>query len=388
MERDARESVLRAIGRIDFTQPLAGAFVGIQLELAGKSEQAELFAHWQSRSRGNPRGTMRYRWELSHRQGVMMPSYAEDESHWIAWRSAEEFRLREDPFKFEERLMIPVILSENLELLAKCSQQGDELAAQLLREAAPVLRRDFAGFVQALDPWQDTFALWCLTRRIHALGEMHPVAVALAACYAAEVEAGAVRGIRFPFHRKPLVSASAQLASAQLALGFDLDRVGELVAFVSASRHAEGGWGDQDGEEDIMATLVASDLLLSIDPTFDFSPTAVALRKLKGGDGLWRAIGPEAPWLSAQVLATLMVARLPFAERFRFPYVPAGHRDHKTALPFFAYFAQLARLFAALPGLADSEVELGFFDLAGFREFNNAFGQERGIRFWQILPRS
>ena len=38
----------------------------------------------------------------------------------------------------------------------------------------------------------------------------------------------------------------------------------------------------------------------------------------------------------------------------------------------------LARLFASLPSLAASETELGFIDLAGFRAFNNAHGQDAG----------
>jgi GGDEF domain-containing protein len=67
-----------------------------------------------------------------------------------------------------------------------------------------------------------------------------------------------------------------------------------------------------------------------------------------------------------------------FADRFRWPHAPAANRDHKTRLPFYAWFDLLARLFAALPGLATAETEVAFLDLAGFRAFNNAHGQDAG----------
>lgn len=53
-------------------------------------------------------------------------------------------------------------------------------------------------------------------------------------------------------------------------------------------------------------------------------------------------------------------------------------RDHKTGLPFFAYFADLAEVFSAIPGLGSASVEVAFIDLIGFRAFNNTFGQNAG----------
>jgi diguanylate cyclase (GGDEF)-like protein len=102
------------------------------------------------------------------------------------------------------------------------------------------------------------------------------------------------------------------------------------------------------------------------------------LAALQADDGLWRALGPEAPWLSGQVLGLWQLFEQPFAARFRWPYLPEHNRDHKTRLPFFAYFADLAQLLAALPGLSSTEVELGFIDLVGFRTFNNRYGQDAG----------
>ncbi len=356
--------------------PFAGAHLAIANALGEERDAAELLEYWRSRAPGNPRGDMRYRWELSHRRGVRMPVYAENESEWVAWRAAERPLLERDAFEFEQRLATPVVLAENAELLAQVAEGGSELAHDLLAEAAPVLRRDFAGFVQALDPWQDTFALWCLTRRLRALSLLHPLAVAIATCYAAAP--GPVMGSRFPFHRIPLVSASAQLASSLLSLGLDLDLVADLVDFVAKERLPSGGWGDASDEADVLTTLVAADLMVRIDPSFDFVPTQKLLERMQGRDDLWRAIGPEAPWLSAEVVTLLLAARQPFALRFRWPYLPPANRDHKTKLPFYAYFAELGRLFAALPGLRSASVELGFIDLVGFRAFNNAYGQERG----------
>src|SRR5262249_1960086 len=54
------------------------------------------------------------------------------------------------------------------------------------------------------------------------------------------------------------------------------------------------------------------------------------------------------------------------------------NRDRKTGLPFFAYFVDLAALFADLPGLSASATEMAFVDLAGFGAFNNKFGQDLG----------
>jgi hypothetical protein len=60
----------------------------------------------------------------------------------------------------------------------------------------------------------------------------YSVAVAIAACYAAldRSEDGAVLGIRFPFHEKPLVSATAYLAMGLLGLGMELELAARLAS--------------------------------------------------------------------------------------------------------------------------------------------------------------
>ncbi len=376
----AIEGLRRALPKLVPADPFAGACTRFLIRRGDAVEPAPLFDYWRSRAPGNPRGDMRYRWELTHRRGVPMPEHAPDSARWTAWRAAEKPLIEQDPFAFEERLSTPIVLTENAELLAECAADGDARAAKLLQEAAPVLRRDFAGYVQEHDPWQHTFALWCLVRQPLVLALLHPLAVAIATNHASSIPPGRgwVEGQRFPFHRAPLTSASAQLAASLYALGSDLSLVAELAAFVQSSRHADGGFGDSSGEADVLTTLVAADLLARVDPGFDLAATRSFFAEQQQADGLWRALGPEAPWLSGQIAELLELFERPFSDRFVWPYLPAHNRDHKTKLPFFAYFADLARLLSALPGLAAAPIELGFIDLIGFRSFNNRHGQEAG----------
>ena len=68
----------------------------------------------------------------------------------------------------------------------------------------------------------------------------------------------------------------------------------------------------------------------------------------------------------------------PFAERFIWPHLAVTNRDRRTGLPFYGYFADLERLFDAIPGLGAASIDVAFIDLAGFGVFNNEFGMERG----------
>jgi len=387
MSTDARTQITRARnalialnGQLDPKDPFAVSLTRALRSLGFDVDVQPLFGHWSTRSIGSPAGEMRYRWELTHRH---LSDLAEaDPSSWNAWRSSEAELLKRDPFQFEARLAMPIVISDAAELLTVEARRAgpDSQAQMLLDEAAPAMRRDFAGYVQAIHPWADTFALWCLTRRPFALARLHPLAVAIATCHAAEVEPGmnAVRGKRFPFHQQSLVSASAQLAVGLLALGLELEQVGRLATFVAAQRHPSGDWGDVEGESDVLTTLVSADLLSHVDPSFDLAPTVTYFASKQGEDGLWRALGPEAPWLTFEIIRWLKASVTPFDRRFRWPFLLDVNRDHKTQLPFYAYFVDVARLFETLPGLARTTTEMGFIDLAGFREFNNKFGQDRG----------
>jgi GGDEF domain-containing protein len=370
--RNAERAIAECARSAPPVEPLKAALVRI-----AKQDPSELLAFYQSRTPGTLRSDARYRWELSHRIGVPPPAYAGSETSWRAWRAGDQGRLEHDPFEFEKGLLLPVYLGETAELLLELAETTPT-AKELLAEAAPILRRDFARYVQTVDPWEDTFALWVLTRLPRALSLLHPVAVAIAACYAATADAP-LRGMKFPFHEQPLVSASAQLASALLSLGSDLERAAQLADFVREARRSSGAWGDANEPDDVLTTLVAAELLARVDPTFDPSPTIDFYRRTQdANDGMWRALGPDAPWLTHQIASWAAAAQRPFAERFRWPHRAEAMRDHKTGLPFFAYFAELAELFAQMPGLARAEVEIAFIDLIGFRAFNNQFGQTAG----------
>lgn len=374
----AKAAILTLSQEFDPKDPFASSLLRALADFGHEVGERRLIEHWKTRSVGHPAGDMRYRWELSHKHAPAMPSYAPLES-WRAWRSTEGPVLERDPFEFEERLALPIVLTDTVELLSKRSAY-DEDAAQLLAEAGPALRRDFASYVQAIHPWRDTFALWCLTHHPLALGQLHPLAVASATCHAADVEPGmsAVHGKRFPFHQKPLVSASAQLAMGLFTLGLELEMVGRLATHVADSRRATGGWGDVVDESDVLTTLVAADLLSNVDPSFDAGLACEYFVSQQGNDGLFRALGPEAPWLTHAVIRWVESAHNPFADRFRWPFVVDANRGHKTQLPFYAYFVDVAELFERMPGLARTSTEMAFIDLAGFRVFNNRYGQDRG----------
>jgi GGDEF domain-containing protein len=280
---------------------------------------------------------------------------------------------------FEERLTIPIIVAEATELLLELGPSNLRARA-ILEEAEPALRRDLAQRVLAMHAWTDTFALACAARCPLTIERLRPLLVALATTYAEEAHraGGCVRGSRFPFHDKPLVSATAQLGIGLLRLGMDIPLLARLAENVRAAIRPSGAWGDAQEPEDVLTTLVCADLLASLDPGFDLTSTARWLDARQRPDGLWVVLGPEAPWLTWVTATWLDAVDRPFAQRFVFPALQPGDRDRKTGLASFAYFDDLARLFAATRELADSRVELAFLDLAGFRAFNNAYGQEAG----------
>lgn len=181
-----------------------------------------------------------------------------------------------------------------------------------------------------------------------------------------------------PYYEKPLVSASSQVASALLRLGIELDVVAGLVRYVGEQRRASGGWSDDADGEDLLTTVVAAELLVRTDPSFEPAPTLGYFETMQKADGLWRVFGPEAPWLTAEIVAFARAARQPFAARFRWPHCGRSLLDQKTGVPFFAHFIDIANLLATLPGLASAVIELGFIDLIGFRAFNNRYGQDAG----------
>jgi GGDEF domain-containing protein len=284
---------------------------------------------------------------------------------------------------FSDRLIAPIVLADTLDLLEEARRRDDDwarLARAYLDEAMPKVHRDAAGWVQELHAWRDTWALWALARRPGALGLLHPFALAIGDAYAASARrtGGRVLGTRYPFHGVPLVSASAQLATGLVSLGIHPKLVGRLATWVREDRQRSGGWGDGDGPADLLTSLVAADLLATLDPGYDPGRTAGWFARMQRPDGWWRAYGPEATWLTVEILGWLEAAGRPFAERFRWPHLALTNRDRRTGLPFYGYFSDLERLCAEVPDLARSDVEVAFIDLAGFGDFNNAHGMAMG----------
>lgn len=378
----AEAALIAAAEEVDPRGPLAATLLLAADRAGAPIDPRRVLEFWKSRSPGNVVSEGRYRWELRHERAPGA-SYCPPLSEWVAWREGDARVLARDAGELEQRLTVPISMADGCELLARVAiGAGDlaELAAELLDEAELVMRVDLAAHVRAGHAWADTFALRCISARPRTLERTLPFALAISACYTALARraGGRVEGIRFPFHARPLVSASAHLASGLLALGQDLKLLASLIAFVTGERGASGGWGDDGGAEDLLTTVVAADLLIHVDPAFDATSTTRFFLERQSPDGFFRAMGPEIPWLTDAIASYLRDVTRPFASRFRWPHLPDANRDSKTQLPFYAYFADLQRLFAGIPGLSSVTCPVAFIDLAGFRAFNNKHGQDMG----------
>src|SRR5262249_55572094 len=155
------------------------------------------------------------------------------------------------------------------------------------------------------------------------------LAIAIAATYAPLAESGVVLGTRFPLAERPLVSATAHLASGLLALGLDLPLLGKLLVTVRDSQHDNGAFGDdmpdkyteRYGRDNALTSIACAELLGALDPSFDLERALAWLATTQRPDGFVMAFGPELCWLSAEFVRLADAAARPFAERFRFPQV-------------------------------------------------------------------
>jgi GGDEF domain-containing protein len=346
--------------------------------------QHRLISLWRRKVRsGSPQSPTRYPWPLTSRHVAALPPWIPPRDDWRPWRPAEAAEYERDPNAFEARLLVPIVLTEAADWLASVADGGAperDDAIAMLSECMPALRRDYAFYVSGRHAWGDTFALWCLARRPSALRRFHPFALAIADGYgdAARAANGVGLGSRFPFHDRPLVSVSAQLASGLLALGLQPELIGALASFVAAEQSPSGGWADADGPVDPLTTLVALELLVGLDPSFNPAPALDALERMQGADGWWRALGPETAWLTRELVVLVGRCELPFADRFNWPHLTLEHLDRRTGLPFLSYLQGVVALGAKLPRLGVEEVDVAFIDLVGFGAWNNALGMERG----------
>lgn len=387
---DARERAARWLARageaVSVRDPYAGALRLAQREAGLEVAFDDLLEHWRASVEGCSGELRRYPWLLSYRRWINPPAYAGPFEDFQSWREAE--RQLNTGGLLSYYVATQVAICANGEILEEQAQAGDAVARGLIDRFVPVMRKDFALRIVGEHPWTDTFALWNLVRARLLFKRLQPLAVALGTTFAASAAGGAVAGVGFPYHDVKLASASAHLAQGLLSVGMETPLVAALLAFLRAQRRPSGGWGDGSDPEELLTTFVAADLLSSIDPEFDLSEAAAFILGAQQPDGCWRVMGPEIPWLTGEIRRWLGAAALPFAQRFRWPRTSESTIDAKTQVPGFGYFRQHAELCAGLPGLAKSPAEMAFLDLAGFKTFNDRFGQDLGDEVIVVLARA
>ena len=367
--------------------PYSGAAQVARRELGLPAAIDELLEFWATQVEGCSGELRRYPWLVSYRRWINPPAYAGAADTWRSWRAAE--RQLDEAGKLSYWMGVPLIVCHNGELLEERAAAGHPVARDLLDMFAPVMRKDFAQYIVAEHPWTDTFALWCLSRSPLTFHRLQPIALALASTFAAgAAKAGHVAGNGFPYHDVPLPSASAHLAGSLLSLGIETTLIAALMEFLTRTCRASGGWGDGEDPEDALTTFVAADLLGSIDPDHDTMRGAAFLLAHQQLNGAWRALGPEMPWLTGEIVRWLAQVEAPFYRRFRWPRLSDSNVDSKTRLPGYGYFRSYQELCAGLPGLSRSEMDMAFLDLAGFKTFNDRFGQDMGDEVIVLLAQA
>ena len=381
-----RTALVRATPQLDLRDPMLPAALRFARRHGADILPSPILGAWRTRTLSANAQERETPWLLGFDATPNSPAYDTPDRTGAMWRPRERDWLERDATGFGQRLLGPIALAENVDFLAALEDDPSPAiagtAAEILREIQPRMEADLADCITGTDPWHDTFALWLLARRPGALALLHPLALAIATRYGtlANRLAGLVCGTRFPFEGVPLTSANAQLGVALWTLDYRPTLLAGIVAFVRSHRTPDGGFADEGQFADPLTTLAAADLLSTLDPAFDPAPTADWFARTQEPAGWWRALDPEVPWLTAAVVEWLESAERPFAERFRWPAYQRVDLDRKTSIPGYVAFDRLARVFEAVPGIASAPVALAFGDLAGFREFNNAFGQEMGDR--------
>ena len=284
------------------------------------------------------------------------------------------------------------MLVEHLDWLSRQARSGDGAVAAraqiLLDECRPTVEDDVAARIAGGDAWGDTFLLWTFVRRPRALSLAPGLVAAVAARYASRAarSGGLVRGRSFPFHDQPMPSATAHLASAAVRTGEGLELVPAALSWLRSQRRTDGGWGDPGQESDPLTTLAVAELLGMLDPSFDPGGALDAIIGPAGGSaGRPGVIGPEWPWVAAEMLAFAHASERPFRERFRWPHVPRWMVDERVAVPRFEAYLVDARLFETVDGLRHVPVDVGFVDMAGFGAWNSVHGQAAGDEMLALL---
>ncbi len=337
---------------------------------------------------GGRRGSRRYRWSFPVAGWIEL-----DER--LRWRPAEREWVERHGAEHAARLWVPPVLVEHVELLDRLGRGGGATgtdvatrARALLSEALPAIEDDVAQRIAGVDAWGDTFLLWAFARRPRALARVPGLVSAIASRYAARAArtGGLVHGRSFPFFDVPMPSATAHLAAAAARTGEGLDLVARAVEWLRAEQRPDGGWGDPRQPSDPLTTLAVAELLGLLDASFDpASVLEVMESQLGERDARPVLVGPEWPWLAAEILAFAAWSGRPFRERFRWPHVPRWMTDARVGVPRYEAYLVDARLFAEVPGLARLPVECAFIDLAGFGAWNSVHGQAAGDELLALL---
>jgi GGDEF domain-containing protein len=350
--RGASDALLDLATRVDdgnhLDDPLAAAAVRHARRMGMSIDPGDLLKTWNWRARNDVRGRFPWAGETGERFGAD-----------------------------------PAVTIEAVELLLELSADPDtgqsETASAILEELRPSIEDQLAASILALDPRGDTLPLWLVAHHPRSLEEFHALTVAIAMRYAvlARRTAGLVAAARFAVLGKAPVSANAQLGTGLWSLGVYPTLMKRILRSTARRRADDGSWSDRDSPE-LVTTLVAADLLLGLDPTFDPGPTIGWLASVRMADGWWRPEDEAIAWPTAAIVDWLERARLPFVDRFAWPAVPKPNRDRKTQLPRYEYLDDLARALQALPALGAAVLDVGFGDLAHFGSFNSLHGQDAG----------
>jgi GGDEF domain-containing protein len=331
------------------------------------------------------RSSRRLRWRLPVGRWI-------DPALLVRWRPAEIEATRRDPTAHANRLWLPAVLVDQLAWLEELAAGPDPRLAARARaiadEALPAIEDVVAGSVGGSDTWADTFLLWSFARNRPALRPLRGLVVALAARYAARAgrTAGIARGRSFPWFDVPMASSTAHLATASATLGEGMQLVDAQLAWLRAERRPDGGWGDRRQPSDILSTLAAARLFGAIDPGFNPLSVVEPLRSMVAGNGAHPClIGPEWPWLTAELAAYLDWAAHTFTERFQWPNVADSAMDPKVGVPRYEGYLLLADLFDRVPALGRGTVDVAFVDLANFGKWNGDHGQDAGDRLLALL---
>jgi hypothetical protein len=136
--------VKRALARCEVVaaSPLGAATARARAWAGAAVPASELVEAWKGRQPGSTAGSTRYRWDLSHFR-CKLESFAGKVVEWRAWRPTEQQELDRDPHRFEERLILPILIAESAVPPGKATRTEGTRKPRFF-ECEPVLRRDLA----------------------------------------------------------------------------------------------------------------------------------------------------------------------------------------------------------------------------------------------------